>query len=134
MSLTLGYFSKFPAAYKEREKLVNDVIFTEITYNKSEDQKILVNSRTNKYFQEMEIEGETINLHANVKVFCSCESFKYEFANSIFKSGSLKRPISFIRSIISRPKQKNEHNIPSGCKHIVALSRKIIKIKINRSQ
>ena len=97
MSLTLGYFSKFPAAYKEREKLVNDVIFTEITYNKSEDQKILVNSRTNKYFQEMEIEGETINLHANVKVFCSCESFKYEFANSIFKSGSLKRPISFIR-------------------------------------
>jgi len=28
--LTLGYFSKFPAAYKDREKVFKDVVFTDI--------------------------------------------------------------------------------------------------------
>lgn len=126
--LTLGHFSKFPSHYKDREKTVKDVIFTSITSTVKEN-KIIINSSTDKYTQEIIIHDTTIHLNSPCGVFCSCESFKYEFANAIFRAGSLIKPIEFVRSIIKRPKEKNEFNIASGCKHIVALSRQAIKIK-----
>ncbi len=126
--LTLGYISKFPAAYKDREKSVKDVVFTDIRQDLA-DKKIIIHARTNKYQQEMEIQGETIHLKSPVKVSCSCESFKFEFSHAIFRAGSLLNSIYFIRSIIQRPKEKNPYNTPSGCKHIVALSRQVIKLK-----
>jgi len=131
MSLTLGYFSKFPAKYKDREKSVGEIQFTNINHNVI-DNKIIIHASTDKYQQEIEIQDEVIHLNSPVKVFCSCESFKYEFANAVFRAGCLLRSINFIRSIISRPKEKNQYNIPSGCKHIVALARQAIKIKLKR--
>ena len=80
----------------------------------------------------MEIQDEIIHLNSPVKVFCTCESFKYEFANAVFRAGSLLKSVNFVRSIISRPKEKNQYNVPSGCKHIVALARQVIKIKPKR--
>lgn len=130
--LTLGYFSKFPAAYKEREKSVQDVVFNKISPITKEDKTIFIVSSTGKYTQEIMIQDETIHLNSPCKVFCTCESFKYEFANSVFRSGSLLKPIEFVRSIIKRPKEKNEFNIASGCKHIVALARQVIKIKLKK--
>ena len=131
--LTLGYFSKFPAAYKDREKSISSVNFNNISPElDSENKKIIIKASTDKYQQELEIYDELIHLNSPVKVFCSCESFKYEFANSVFKAGSLLKPISFVRSIVSRPKEKNQHNIPCGCKHLVALCRQVTKIKIKR--
>ncbi len=130
--LTLGYFSKFPSAYKEREKSVQDVVFNKISPITKEDKTIFIVSSTGKYTQEIMIQDETIHLNSPCKVFCTCESFKYEFANSVFRSGSLLKPIEFVRSIIKRPKEKNEFNIASGCKHIVALVRQVIKIKLKK--
>jgi len=130
--LTLGYFSKFPAAYKEREKSVQDVVFNKISPITKEDKTIFIVSSTGKYTQEIMIQDETIHLNSPCKVFCTCESFKYEFANAVFRSGSLLKPIEFVRSIIKRPKEKNEFNIASGCKHIVALARQVIKIKLKK--
>lgn len=127
--LTISYFSKFPAIYKNREKLVQGVIFNKITPTIDGDT-IHISSSTDKYIQEVLIKGENIHLNSPCKIFCSCESFKYEFANAVFRNGSLLKPISFIRSIIKRPNEKNKFNIPSGCKHIVALMRQILKIKI----
>jgi len=131
MSLTLGYFSKFPAAYKDREKSIGEVRFNNIHQDIIKD-KIIIHASTDKYQQEIEIQDEVIHLNSPVKVFCTCESFKYEFANAVFKAGSLLKSISFVRSIISRPKEKNQYNVPSGCKHIVALARQTIKIKPKR--
>jgi hypothetical protein len=132
--LTLGYFSKFPAKFKNREELVKPIIFEKINVERSADSKrIIITGKTDKYEQEIEIFDSHFTLKSECKVFCNCESFKYEFANSLFKSGSLRRPISFIRSIIKRPKQKNEYNIPSGCKHIIALIRQAIKVKIKEN-
>jgi len=104
--LTLGYFSKFPAAYKDREKSVKNVIFTNIQRDVTDDGKIIIHARTDKYQQEMEIQDNTIHLKSPVKVFCSCESFKFEFSHAIFRAGSLLNAIHFIRSIIQRPKEK----------------------------
>ncbi|HOD61966.1 MAG TPA: hypothetical protein PKG96_07690 [Bacilli bacterium] len=131
MSLTLGYFSKFPAAYKDREKSIGEVRFNNIHQDIIKD-KIIIHASTDKYQQEMEIQDEIIHLNSPVKVFCTCESFKYEFANAVFRAGSLLKSINFVRSIISRPKEKNQYNVPSGCKHIVALARQVIKIKPKR--
>jgi hypothetical protein len=131
MSLTLGYFSKFPAAYKDREKSIGEVRFNNIHQDIIKD-KIIIHASTDKYQQEMEIQDEIIHLNSPVKVFCTCESFKYEFANAVFRAGSLLKSVKFVRSIISRPKEKNQYNVPSGCKHIVALARQVIKIKPKR--
>ena len=131
MSLTLGYFSKFPAAYKDREKSIGEVRFNNIHQDIIKD-KIIIHASTDKYQQEMEIQDEIIHLNSSVKVFCTCESFKYEFANAVFRAGSLLKSVNFVRSIISRPKEKNQYNVPSGCKHIVALARQVIKIKPKR--
>ena len=132
--LTLGYFAKWPSQYKEREKLVKGVIFNNITPTVNENGTIFIKSSTDKYIQEVEVRDEIIHLNSECKVFCSCESFKYEFANAVFKSGSLLKPIEFIRSIVKRPKEKNQYNIPSGCKHIVALCRQILKLKIKKRE
>jgi hypothetical protein len=129
--LTIGYFSKFPSTYKDREKTIKTVVFTSIIPTIKEN-KININSSTNKYSQEIEIQDETIHLNSPCRVFCSCESFKFEFANAVFRAGSLLKSIDFVRSIISRPKEKNEYNIASGCKHIVALARESMKIKIKK--
>ena len=40
MSLTLGYFSKFPAAYKDREKSIGEVRFNNINHNIIKDKII----------------------------------------------------------------------------------------------
>ncbi len=132
--LTVGFFSKFPSAYKDREESIKSVVFNNITPTINENGTIFIKSSTNKYTQEMEIKDETIHLNSPCKIFCSCESFKFEFANAVFKSGSLLKSIEFIRSIVSRPKEKNQFNIPSGCKHIIALSRQILKLKINNKK
>jgi hypothetical protein len=130
--LTIGYFSKFPSMYKDREQTVKEVVFNNITTTVTENNTILVKSSTNKYEQEIEIQDDVIHLNSPCKIYCSCESFKYEFANAVFKSGNLLKQIKFIRSMISRAKEKNKYNIPSGCKHIVALSRQVLKLKIKR--
>ena len=131
--LTLGYMSKFPAAYKDREKSIKTVLFNKISPATHSGDKITVVSSTDKYTQEIVIHDKIIHLNSPCKVFCTCSSFKFEFANPVFKAGSLLKPIDFVRSIISRPKEKNEYNIPSGCKHLVALSRQVLKLKINNN-
>jgi len=129
--LSIGYFSKWPAIYKTREKSVEDVIFTNINTTVGENE-ITIDSTTEDYTQEIIIKDNTIHLNSPCGVFCSCESFKFEFANAVFRAGSLIKPIEFVRSIIKRPKEKNEFNIPSGCKHIIALSRQVLKMKIKK--
>lgn len=125
---TIGYFSKFPAIFKDREKTVKDIIFVNINTT-MHDNNIVIHASTNKYQQELEIHDKTIHINSPVKIFCSCESFKFEFANSVFKTGSLLNQLDLLKSIVTRPKEKNQHNIPSGCKHIVALIRQILKSK-----
>lgn len=130
--LKLSHFTKFPSIYKNREKSVNDVIFTNMTAVVTDDKHVMIKSSTNKYIQEIEVFDDKITLNSLCKVYCNCESFKFEFANSIFRNGSLLHPMSFIRSIVKKPKEKNEYNTASGCKHIVALARASLKIKTKR--
>lgn len=128
--LTIGYLSKFPAAYRNRESSVKFVTFNEIKADKISDEIINIKSKTDKYIQEVEIYDKTIHLNSKCKIFCSCESFKFEFANSLFRQESLLHPTEFIRSVISRPKKTNQFNIVSPCKHIIALLRTITRMKI----
>ncbi len=129
--LTLAYFTKFPSKYKDREKFVNHVTLENIKAEIIDENKILITSNTKKgYRQEIELEDNKISLRSRCKVSCTCESFKFDFAHAVFRAGSLLNPISFIRSVVQRPKQRNQYDIPSGCKHIVALARAALKIKI----
>ena len=118
--LTLSHFTKFPSAFKDREKLINKVELQNIRVtHDDENTKIIITSNTKSgYQQEIEIEDDKISLRSHCKVFCTCESFKFEFSHAIFRNGSLLKPIDFIRSIVQRPKEKNKYDIPSPCKHL----------------
>ena len=127
--LKLGHFTRFPAVYKDREELVKKVILRNIKVTKTDSDTIRITSSTNKYDQEIEIFDKSVHLNSPCKVSCTCQSLIYEFANSLFKEDSLLNPLEFLKSVITRPKVKNVFNIPSGCKHIVALAKSAIKIK-----
>lgn len=127
--IELKQLIRFPATFKEREKLVDQVKLTSIIPTKT-DYGFEIKSQTNKYKQIMEIHDSKISVKSPVKVSCDCESFKYEFCNAIYKAGSLVNAFSFLRSIISRPKEKNQYNVISGCKHLIKMSREVLKIKV----
>jgi len=127
--MNLGQFTRFPAAFKDREKLVDKVYFISINNTKT-DYGFEIISKTNKYNQTIEIHDEKINLRSPIKIMCDCQSFKFEFSHAVFKNGSLINPMQFIRSIVQHPKEKNQHDLASGCKHIIKLAREILKIKI----
>ncbi len=128
--MTLGQFTRFPAKFRDREESINYVVLTNINYSVEED-KIVVTSQTESgYQQEIEILDNKISLRSPCKVYCDCESFKYEFSHAVFKQNSLLHPFKLLRSVISRPKIKNPYNIPSPCKHIARLAREALKIKL----
>lgn len=130
--MTLGQFTRFPAAFKQREKSVADVKLQNFQYEyDQEENKIKVTSDTTTgYRQELEIFDDKVTLRSPCKVYCNCQSFQYEFAHAIFKYDSLLHAPKLLRSIVQRPKSKNQFDIPSPCKHLVKLARETLKIKL----
>ncbi len=130
--MTLGQFTRFPAAFKKREQSVDSVKLENLQYNyDQEENKIKVTSNTSSgYRQELEILDDKITLRSPCKVHCDCESFRYEFAHAVFKHGGLLYPIEMLRSVVQHPRTKNQFDIPSPCKHLVKLARETLKIKL----
>ena len=93
------------------------------------DEKIIeINGTSGKYSQMIRILGEIIP-NSPVQITCNCESFKFEFSHAVFKNDSLINPQNFGPDIIKKPLEKNKYQIPSGCKHVIALANLILKQK-----
>lgn len=120
----------FPAYYKKRNSTLKDVMINNIYMNKYENEYIITSTST-KYKQEISFIGNTLSKETPIKIFCNCESFKFEFAHSIFIRNSLRNSDNFDEDIMKRSKEKNIYNIPCGCKHIVALG-KYVFLHINK--
>jgi hypothetical protein len=125
--MTLAQFSRFPTKFKDREKLVKDVRFTTLNKSITENGTILFSAQCKNYNTQLEILSNKIHLNTTCKASCTCDSFKYDFAHSLYKERSLLNPENFIKSIESHPKERNEFDVASGCKHIVALVRQAVK-------
>lgn len=133
--IELGKLTRFPAFFRYREKLVDSVELLNININQVEGEGILATSNSRSgHSQYIMIRDDKIGLKSLCKIYCTCESFKYDFAYALNKIDSLYIP-SFIdkmkmfRSTIKRPRERNVYNIPSPCKHIVKLARYLIRTK-----
>ena len=120
----------FPSFYSKRQDSVKKVKSQITGVNKnSENNTIEINGSSGKYSQTITIFSDDIRPNVAVQITCTCESFKYEFSHAVFKNESLIDPINFRENIVKKPLDKNKYQIPSGCKHIIALANLTLKKK-----
>lgn len=122
---------KFPISYSERNNKVDSTNW-KVDYVTKNDKKIIFKGSNGSHTVIIEFisfnEGKDINLTTPVKVFCDCESFKFEFAYACDKKeGLLNQSMFFPKP----PKEKNSFLIATGCKHIIGFAQFINKNKFN---
>jgi hypothetical protein len=125
----LGYF---PGQFKERNKLINTVHISNIKKQEAEDGSLTIVATTNfKYETIIQLINPSAKLLSPVKISCNCQSFNYDFAMACLRNESLYGNITQKNSLSKHlPKKRNPFIIATGCKHIHALSRIIIKNKL----
>jgi hypothetical protein len=120
----------FPSFYSKRQDSIRKVLMNITGINKdSESKQIDIDGSSGKYSQKIRFFGNDIISNSLVQITCDCESFKYEFSHAVFKNESLINPENFVENIRKKPLDKNKYQIPSGCKHIIALANLILKQK-----
>ena len=123
--ITFNQITKFPSFFKDRNNSLENLKISVTKVFKDENNYLTINSSWNNYEQIIIFNNNKITSKSEVKFFCSCDSFKYEFASVVKKFGSLCNEEFFTNT--KKAKYKNPFNLPGGCKHIVALSNYIIK-------
>ena len=120
----------FPSFYSKRQDSIRKVQNRITGVQKNPDEGFIeIDGSTGKYFQKIRIFGNNIIPNSLVQITCDCESFKFEFSHAVFKNESLINPENFGSDIIKKPLEKNKYQIPSGCKHLIALANLILKQK-----
>jgi len=128
----LQNFLQFPSIFVSRQdswKPLRPRLEQREKVEKGKQKSIILKGRTGEYEQVIEVIDEKIRLASEVKISCTCPSFKFEFAFALNKSQALHMPENFIESTQQVPKKKNIYKIPTGCKHIIAFARFIDKHK-----
>lgn len=123
--LKLFNLINFPAFYKKRNEKLDDVSFTNIIVKNN-----AVIGKSNNHNCIIEFENNQIDKNSPIKVYCSCESFKYEFSRAVHFNDSLLNSESFGNFLMKKTTTKNIYSIPSGCKHLVKLARFIFQNKM----
>ena len=120
----------FPSFYSKRQDSIKKVLMNITGMSNNPDDKIIeIDGSSGKYSQKIRFFGGDIIPNSSVQITCDCESFKYEFSHAVFKNESLINPENFGENIRNKPLDKNKYQIPSGCKHIIALANLILKQK-----
>jgi hypothetical protein len=139
MDLTIKEFISIPAHYKDRidsikklrPRLINIYLFEEFP---------VIKYQCNNYTLNFQLIGKEVNEDNLIKLSCTCPSFNFEFANTLFVNNALFQPRNFYKAIQTIPKKKNKYNIVSGCKHSIACINDIykrmdkIQIFLNKSE
>lgn len=118
----LNYTGKF----KHRNEKIKDVVLVFLKPIQHENSIVYSSYNNNKkYYQFIEILGKNITKRSDVKIFCNCESFYYEFQYVVEELKSLFLNEKIKSTFFKKPLNKNPYMIASGCKHINRLARKI---------
>jgi hypothetical protein len=117
---------QFPPFYAKRNKNIREVEIIISNIDRQEEYIEITGSSKN-YSPIIRIYG-TIEPNSSVVTSCTCESFNFEFSHALFRIQSLLNPQNF-PNLLKKPLEKNKYLIPSGCKHIIALSNLILKEK-----
>jgi len=123
--MNLNDLSTIPSAFRNRlEKVKNVNIIISRMSILNQNPHIIFSS--GKYSQEILFLGE-VDPDTNIKIYCSCPSFNYEFAHILNDDQCLLHPERFKIAIRKTPREKNQKNILIGCKHCIAAAQFIQK-------
>ena len=111
-----------PTMYRNRLKDSYN-IYPTINSSSNHITNFLIKYNCGNYTVEFQFIGETLKIDNNLKIYCSCPSFNFEFAHILNDDESLLYPESFKKAINSTPTKKNKHNLIGGCKHCIACGR-----------
>ena len=111
-----------PTMYRNRLKDSYN-IYPTINSSSNYITNFLIKYNCGNYTVEFQFIGETLKIDNNLKIYCSCPSFNFEFAHILNDNESLLYPESFKKAINSTPTKKNKHNLIGGCKHCIACGR-----------
>ena len=133
MPITFKMFLNFPASYDNRNITIPSLRTSTFIMDTKVDNNILsIIGKVGNHTQIFELSKSKTLLNSEVKLYCDCESFKYEFYYVLLKHGCISKQYTHIfesNNALLSPKKKNIHNIVSGCKHIISLAN-----EINRQQ
>lgn len=115
----------FPSIFKDRNDNIKKLIIFLTEINKDSDNNIIIKSSCNNHNQIIKFYDDNFNSKTKVQIYCSCESFKYEFSYVLFENDGLLNGNFFQKNF--KPKIKNPYNYICGCKHIISLSQYVIK-------
>jgi len=123
--MILKDLASIPSAYRDRIEKVKQVKPT-ISGTSIIIQNPHIMLSSGKYSQEILFLGE-VDPDTNIKIYCSCPSFNYEFAHILNDNECLLHPERFRIAIRKTPREKNQKNVLTGCKHSIAAAQFIQK-------
>ena len=129
--MNLNDLSTIPSAFRNRlEKVKNVNIIISRMSILNQNPHIIFSS--GKYSQEILFLGK-VDPDTNIKIYCSCPSFNYEFAHILNDDQCLLHPERFKIAIRKTPREKNQKNILIGCKHCITAAQ-LIQKKMDKFQ
>ena len=114
-----------PSIYRDRIKSIKSLKPTIIKIEMVGEHPLITCS-CSKYNPKILFLGK-VDPNTNIKMFCSCMSFNYEFAHILNDDESLLFPEQFKTAIKKYPKKKNTKNVLMSCKHCISCSMLILK-------
>lgn len=121
MSIQLNDLLYFPSIFKGRDRSWK-VLKPKVTSIKIIDDYIEIIGNCNNHTQTIFLFNDVIDFSKSIRISCTCESFKYEFARELYLNDSLILDYPDLdNKLIQAPKEKNIHKKVTGCKHIIAL-------------
>ena len=112
-----------PAKYRLRYKKVKEVLLSNFKIEVKDDYRIFTAETGQGSYQTMIAfnKDEKTRPNSEIKVYCECKSFEFEFADTIDRDNSLlvqrERPA----------KVSNKIGILTGCKHLIFLGQFIFQ-------
>jgi hypothetical protein len=112
-----------PAKYRLRYKKVKEVLLSDFKIEVKDDYRIFQAKTGTGSYQTLIAfnKGEKIRPNSEIKVYCGCKSFEFEFADTISRDNSL---------LIQREKPvklSNKVSVLTGCKHLISLGQYIFQ-------
>lgn len=117
--MKLSNIINYPAYYKDRIDKLKTVNLSDISFDIKD--KLIITALANRYRLIVRFEEDfEINHNSIIKVDCTCDSFKFEFANAIRASDGLLYPEKYLEK---PSRSRNIYQYVVGCKHLMALGR-----------
>ncbi|MFW6310962.1 MAG: hypothetical protein ACOC1K_01875 [Nanoarchaeota archaeon] len=124
--LCLQDILSFPDLLSHRNETIKNLSPRLLDFDKRKENQVIFYGRIDDHSQIIEIQSDQINKFSNVKIYCDCSSFYYEFAYFLNNANSLYHPDKFKKAIKKKPAKENP---VTGCKHCIAFANHLFRMR-----